>query len=81
MGYELKVDGMAELSELLNQMEEAAPGVAAGALYEGAGVVADALNKGAESIKTEPFHYVVFPGHITRLLRKKRKSLLQPLPA
>ncbi len=76
MGYKIKVDGMAEVSEMLNQMEEAAPGVAAGALYEGAGVVADALNKGAESIKTEPFHYVVFPGRITRLPSPEEKEIV-----
>ena len=36
MAYELKVDGMAEISEMLSKLEEAAPAVAAEALYEGA---------------------------------------------
>ena len=58
MAYELKVDGMAEISDLLGKLEEAAPAVAAQAVYEGAGIVADAVRKGAESIKTEPLHHL-----------------------
>ena len=40
MGYELKVDGMTEISETLSKLEEKAPAVAAKALYEGAGIMA-----------------------------------------
>lgn len=54
MAYELKVDGMAEISELLSKMEEAAPAIAAEALYEGAGTMSAAINSAAESIKTGP---------------------------
>ena len=50
MRYEMKVDGMAEISELLGKLEERAPAVASGALYEGAGVMADEIRKGAETI-------------------------------
>ena len=57
MAYELKVDGMAEISELLEKMEQAAPAIAAQALYEGAAVVRDAIFKEMEAIKTEPFKY------------------------
>ena len=57
MAYELKVDGMAEISRLLERMEQQAPAVAAQALYEGAGIMADEIRKGAASISTEPFHY------------------------
>jgi pyruvate carboxylase len=54
MAYELKVDGMAEISELLSKLEEAAPAIAAEALYEGAGTMSAAINSAAESIKTGP---------------------------
>lgn len=58
MAWEMKVDGMAELSNLLSQMEEKAPSVAASALYEGAGIMSDAIVKGAKSIRTAPFKFV-----------------------
>ena len=57
MAYTLKVDGMKEISDALTQMEDKAPAIAAQALYEGAAIVADAVNKGAASIRTEPFTY------------------------
>lgn len=52
MPYEMKVDGMVEISELLGKMENEAPKVAASALYEGAGIMADEIRKGADTIKT-----------------------------
>ena len=57
MAYQMKVDGMAEISDLLSQMEEKAPAVAARALYDGAGIMADEIRKGTETIKTAPFQY------------------------
>ena len=54
MAYELKVDGMVEISELLSKLEEAAPAIAAEALYEGAGTMSAAINSAAETIKTGP---------------------------
>lgn len=57
MAYEMKVDGMAEISEILEKMDKEAPKIAAMALYEGAGVMADALNRGAATIRTAPFKY------------------------
>ena len=57
MAYALEVDGMAEISELLSKMEESAPGVAARALYTGAGVMSDAIRHEMENIKTAPFQY------------------------
>jgi len=57
MAYQMKVDGMAEISELLSQMEEKAPAVAARALYDGAGIMADEIRKGTDTIKTAPFKY------------------------
>jgi len=54
MAYELKVDGMAEVSELLSKMEKAAPAIAAEALYEGAGIMSAEIKSAAEAIKTGP---------------------------
>ena len=57
MAYQMKVDGMSELSELLDKMEQRAPAVAAQALYDGAGIMAEEIRKGADTIKTAPFRY------------------------
>lgn len=57
MPYEMKVDGMVEISELLEKMEQQAPGVASQALYDGAGIMAEEIRKSAESIRTAPFQY------------------------
>ena len=42
---------------MLAKAEDAAPGIAAKALYKGAGVVADEISKGARSVRTTPFKY------------------------
>ena len=57
MAYVMQIDGMTEISEMLNKMEEDAIKVAAGALYVGAGMMADELKKSAATIKTAPFQY------------------------
>lgn len=53
----MKVDGMTEISEMLTKLEEKAPAIAAQALYDGAGIMAEEITKGAESIRTAPFKY------------------------
>ena len=60
MAIQMKVEGLKELSEMLSQMGEESGKIAAGGLYEGAGVMADEIKKGAEGIKTSPIHYAVF---------------------
>ena len=57
MPYQMKVDGMAEISAALDQLEKNAASAAAQGLYEGAGVMADEVNKAAADIRTEPFKY------------------------
>lgn len=57
MPYYLKVDGMAEISRQLEQLEEKAPAVAAQALYEGAAVMQKSILSEMASIKTAPFKY------------------------
>lgn len=57
MPYKLKVEGMDELVGMLEEAGEAAQGIAALALYDGAGVVADEITKQARNIRTAPFKY------------------------
>jgi hypothetical protein len=76
MAMTMKAEGMEEISRMLNQMEGHAEGVAAGGLYEGAGVMADAINEGAKTIKADKFHYAVFPGATTRLPSQEEKEIV-----
>ena len=55
--FSFKVDGMQELFAKMKKAETKALGVAAMGLYEGAGVVADAVSKEISGISTEPFKY------------------------
>ena len=80
MGYELKVDGMAEISETLSKLEERAPAVAAKALYEGAGIMADEVKKSADSIRTAPFKWASSSGE-TRLPSPEEKEIVQQAAA
>lgn len=57
MKYTVQIDGMEEISEMLNELEKQAPAIAAQALYEGANEVAQAILKEMGSIKTAPFSY------------------------
>lgn len=57
MPYEMKVDGMTEISEALDKLGNGAAKAASEGLYEGAGVMADEIRKGVETIRTEPFKY------------------------
>ena len=81
MAYEMKVDGMAEVSELLTQMAEAAPGVAAQALYKGAGIMAEEVRKGADGIKTAPFKWASKRRNETRLPSPEEKAIVQSVGA
>ena len=76
MAYTMKVEGMAEISEMLTTMQEKAPAVAAMGLYEGAGIMADAITDGAKQIRTEPFHYAAVPGVTTRLPSPEEKEIV-----
>ena len=58
MAMTMKVQGMDELSEKLNRLGNQAEGVAAQALYKGAGVMADAFTAASKTIRAEKFHYV-----------------------
>lgn len=75
MGYELKIDGMAEISEQLSKLETEAPAIAAKALYEGAGAMADAFFKEIDKIRTAPFKFA--KGGEQRLPSPEEKDLLK----
>ena len=79
MPYQMKVDGMAELSEQLGRMEERAPAVAAKALYDGAAVMVAEVKQGAQSIKTTPFKYA--SGGDTRLPSPEEKAIVMSVGA
>jgi len=79
MPYELKVAGMTEISELLTEMADKAPAVAAKALYEGAGLMADEVRKGAGQIRTAPFKYA--GDGQTRLPSPEEKEIVQTAAA
>ena len=75
MPYQMKVDGMAEISELLDKMDEQAPGVASKALYEGAGIMANEIRREMNKIKTAPFKYA--KGGEKRLPTPEEKEVLE----
>lgn len=81
MPYQMKVDGMAEISEALDQLEKNAAAAAAQGLYEGAGVMADEVNQSAAGIRTEEFHYAVFPGATSRLPSPEEKEIVMQAAA
>lgn len=57
MPYRLDISGMDELYKKIVRLKEKAPDAAAVALYEGAGVIADAVSRGVQGISTAPFKY------------------------
>lgn len=61
MPMTIRTDGIEELGAMLARLGAKAQDVASGALFEGAGIVADAFTRGTQNIKTEPFHYVAHP--------------------
>ena len=57
MPYTLKVEGMETITVALAKAGDAAPGIAAAALYEGAGVIADEISRQARGLETSRFRY------------------------
>ena len=55
--FMFKVEGMNELFQALKKAEDKSLGIAAQALYEGAGIIADAVSREVQGISTEPFKY------------------------
>lgn len=78
MAYTIKTEGVAEISEMLSKLGEAAEGAAAMGLYDGAGVMAGEMNKAAGSIRTEPFHFTL---NGTRLPSPEEKAIVEQAAA
>ena len=57
MPFSIQVQGLEELLRQLDKATGNAEHVAAEALYEGAGVMADAVSRAVQGIATEPFKY------------------------
>ena len=57
MPYEINVDGMREVADMLDKLDKEAPRVASMALYEGAGIMAESIKAAAEGIRTAPFRF------------------------
>ena len=74
MPFSIQVDGLTELLQKMDQLPGKAVKVAAEALYEGAGVVADAVSGAVQGIATEPFKYAK-NGH-KRLASPEEKAML-----
>lgn len=55
MAMTIKTEGISELNLMLAKLGDSAMNVASAALYQGAGVVADAMQTAVGSISTEPF--------------------------
>ena len=81
MPYQMKVDGMAEISELLDKMDEKAPGVASKALYKGAGIMADEIKKSAATIRTAPFKWASSRKGQSRLPSPEEKEIVMQAAA
>lgn len=76
--FSMEISGIKELYSALKKAEEKALGVAALGLYEGAGVVADAVSKGVREISTEPFKYAA--GGKKRKPSPEEKAAIQGAP-
>ena len=76
MPYRMKTEGLEDIIDMLKELDDKADFVASMSLYDGAGVLADAINKEALSIKTEPFHYAAVEGVTTRLPSPEEKAIV-----
>lgn len=75
MGYEISMDGMAEISSMLEQLQDKAEGAASRGLYRGASVMQKAIRKEMDSVKTEEFKYA--KNGETRLPSPEEKAVLE----
>ena len=74
MAFSMDVTGMDELEKKLGQLGEKGKQIAALALYEGAGVVADQVSNAVQGIATEPFKYA--KGGKTRKPSPEEKAIV-----
>lgn len=76
MPIRMQEDGLADIIKTIYSLEDQAQFVASMSLYDGAAVMADAINKEAKTIKTAPFHYAAVEGATTRLPSPEEKEIL-----
>lgn len=72
MPYKMDRKGMDEINQMLGKIEKGVHPIAAQAVYIGAGIVADEVQKQAKAIKTAPFKYA--SGGATRLPSPEEKE-------
>ena len=76
--FSLKVEGMDELFSAMKKAGDKALGIAAQGLYEGAGLVANAVSREIGGISTEPFKYA--KGGQKRKPSPEEKAAIQSAP-
>ena len=74
MAFSIQVEGLDQLMNKFNELDQKALGIAAQGLYEGAGVVADAVSGAVQGIATEPFRYA--KGGQTRKPSPEEKAIV-----
>ena len=76
MAYRMKTEGLKELMEEIRALWDSAWYIGSFALYEGASVMADAIDAEAKTIKTEPFHYAAVNGLTMRKASPEEKAIV-----
>ena len=76
MAYKISTSGMDELLGKLQKAGDAAHDIAAVGLYEGAGVMADAVSRAVRGIATKRFKYPAPPGK-QRMPSPEEKAVLE----
>lgn len=74
MAYTMTTEGLDNVEKMFRDMGDQAGKVASYALYEGAGVMADEVNRQAKTIVSAKFHYAVFPPGVQRLPSTEEKA-------
>ena len=77
MPYSITTDGLDEVSDILGRLGDKAEAVASGALYDGAGVVADAMNAAIGTIVSKPSRFYAVEGHFMRYPTDAEKNALR----
>ena len=76
MPFTMEVSGMDELEKRLGQLGEKGQEIASAGLYEGAGVMADAVSQAVRGIATKRFKYPAPPGK-QRMPSPEEKAVLE----
>ena len=76
MAMTIKTDGLESLTRMLTQLGNKAQDVASGALFDGAGVVADAFSSAVNGIQTKPKRFYAVEGSFQRMPTEAEKNAL-----